>query len=100
MMICTDAEATINAYDTGEEYDEHTIYFVYELDNPNEWTIEKCGTSRTLNWVAPRELKPCEIRSRWRRKIQSLSTTYLLRISTYHEIALKRGSLCSDCIYF
>ena len=30
-----DAEATINAYDTGEEYDEHTIYFPFtNLDNP------------------------------------------------------------------
>ena len=41
--------------------------------------LKKCGTRRTLNWVAPRELKPCEIRSRWRRKIQSLSTTLLTK---------------------
>ena len=56
----TDAEATINAYDTGEEYDEHTIYFVYE-GWQHEWVDywkEKCGTRRILNWVAPRELKP------------------------------------------
>lgn len=39
--IYEDAVLTINSYDLEEVYDEHTIYFVYELDNPIEWRHEK-----------------------------------------------------------
>lgn len=39
--VYTDAEATINAYATDEEYDEHSIYFVYELDDIKEWKNPK-----------------------------------------------------------
>lgn len=39
--VYADAESTINAYSTEEEYDEHSIYFVYELDDIKEWKNPK-----------------------------------------------------------
>ncbi len=38
-----EAEMLINGYDDPEGYkDEHTIAFIYELDNRKEWTKEEC----------------------------------------------------------
>ena len=39
--VYKDAEDTINAYETDTEYDEHSIYFVYELDDIGEWSNEE-----------------------------------------------------------
>jgi phage terminase large subunit-like protein len=39
-----EAEMTINSYDTKDYYDEHSIFFIYEIDNENEWREEE-------NWV-------------------------------------------------
>lgn len=39
-----EAEMTIVSYDQKEYYDEHSIFFVYELDKEEEWKIEE-------NWI-------------------------------------------------
>lgn len=41
--IYDDAEMTINSYDSDDGvYDEHSLYFIYELDLKKEWMDEKC----------------------------------------------------------
>ena len=60
-----DAELTINSYSTDDIYDEHSIYFIYELDSKLEWMDEKCwlkanpslGTVKNIDTLRDKVLK-------------------------------------------
>lgn len=71
--IYDDAELTINSYDLEEVYDEHTIYFVYELDHFKEWTDD-------TKWIkANPELDVAKIKSKLAEKVEMAKKDASLR---------------------